>query len=205
MGKITTEGRATRRVSPDRMILTLCFFQQSAEVDRSIQSAHAQCEAFLAALQEAGFPLEQVRLQNDELGRGYDANPSFTANRTLELRTETDLSFATWVYEWIRQARCSATCNVRFELSDPETIRRALLAEAYRDAREKAELLVELFDGCITGIDTIDGNADMPVPRAMMCKAAGNLPESSPNPLTDSLEAAELELHESITVTWLFG
>ena len=204
MGKITTEGRATRRVSPDRMLLTLCFFQQSAEVDRSIQSAHAQCEAFLAALQSAGFPLEQVRLQNDELGRGYDANPSFTANRTLELRAETDLSFATWVYEWIRKERCSATCNVRFELSDPETVRKELLAEAYRDAREKAELLVGLSGGAITGIDAIGGDADMPVPRAMLCKAAGNMMESSPNPLTDSLEAAEIERSESIRVTWLF-
>ena len=205
MGKITTEGSASRRVSPDRMILTLTFFQRSAEVDRSIRSAHAQCEAFLAALQAAGFPLEQVKLQNDELGRGYDENPSFITNRTLELRTETDLSFATWVYEWIRRERCSAACNVRFELSDPESVRKKLLAEAYRDAREKAELLVELFDGCITGIDTIGGSADMPVPRAMMCKGAGNLLESSPNSLTDSLEAAELELHENITVTWLFG
>ena len=163
MGKITTEGSASRRVSPDRMILTLCFFQRSPEVDRSIRSAHAQCEAFLAALQAAGFPLEQVKLQNDELGRTYDENPSFVTNRTIELRTETDLSFATWVYEQIRSERCSATCSVRFELSDPEAIRRALLAEAYRDAREKAELLVELFDGCITGIDTIGGSREMPM------------------------------------------
>ena len=205
MGKITTEGSASRRVSPDRMVLTLCFFQRSAEVDRSIRSAHAQCEAFLIALQAAGFPLEQVRLQNDELGRTYDENPSFVTSRAIELPSETDLSFSTWVYEQIRSERCSATCNVRFELSDPEAIRRELLAEAYRDAREKAELLVELFDGCITGIDTIGGNADMPVPRAMLCKAAGNRLESSPNPLTDSLEAAEVELHESVTVTWLFS
>ena len=205
MGKITTEGSASRRVSPDRMVLTLCFFQRSAEVDRSIATAHAQCEQFLAALQAAGFPLEQVKLQNDELGRGYDETPSFTANRTIELRTETDLSFATWVYEQIRSERYSATCNVRFELSDPEAVRRELLAEAYRDARGKAELLVELFDGLITGIDTIGGSREMPMTRPMLCKAAGNLMESSPNPLTDSLEAAELELNESITVTWLFG
>ena len=205
MGKITTEGSASRRVSPDRMILTLCFFQRSAEIDRSIATAHAQCEAFLAALQAAGFPLEQVKLQNDELGRGYDENQSFITNRTIELRTKTDLSFATWVYEWIRKERSSATCNVRFELSDPESVRKELLAEAYRDAREKAELLVELFDGLITGIDTIGGDAEMPMPRAMLFKGADNMLEASPNPLTDSLEAAELELRESVRVTWLFG
>lgn len=205
MGKITTEGSASRRVSPDRMILTLCFFQRSAEIDRSIATAHAQCEAFLAALQAAGFPLEQVKLQNDELGRGYDENQSFITNRTIELRTETDLSIATWVYEWIRKERSSATCNVRFELSDPESVRKELLAEAYRDAREKAELLVELFDGLITGIDTIGGDAEMPMSRAMLFKGADNMLEASPNPLTDSLEAAELELRESVRVTWMFG
>ena len=205
MGKITTEGSASRRVSPDRLILTLCFFQRSAEVDRSIQSAHAQCEAFLAALQGAGFPLEQVRLQNDELGRGYDENPSFITNRTIELRTETDLAFATWVYEQIRTQRYSATCSVRFELSDPETLRKELLAEAYRDARQKADLLAGLSGGAITGIDTIGGDDDMPMPRAMLCKGAGNMMDSSPNPLTDSLEAAEIELRESVRVTWLFG
>ena len=205
MGKITTEGSASRRVSPDRMILTLCFFQRSAEVDRSIQSAHAQCEAFLAALQGAGFPLEQVRLQNDELGRGYDENPSFLTNRTIELRTETDLAFATWVYEQIRTQRYSATCSVRFELSDPESVRKELLAEAYRDAREKADLLAGLSGGAITGIDTIGGDDDMPMPRAMLCKGAGNLLDSSPNSLTDSLEAAEIEQNEHIRVTWLFS
>ena len=205
MGKITTEGSASRRVSPDRMVLTLCFFQRSAEVDRSIQSAHAQCEAFLAALQGAGFPLEQVRLQNDELGRGYDENPSFVTNRTLELRTVTDLAFATWVYEQLRAQRYSAACNVRFELSDPESVRKELLAEAYRDAREKADLLAGLSGGAITGIDVIGGDADMPMERAMLCKGAGNMLDSSPNPLTDSLEAAELELRESVRVTWLFS
>ena len=205
MGKITTEGSASRRVSPDRMILTLCFFQRSAEIDRSIATAHAQCEAFLAALQGAGFPLEQVRLQNDELGRGYDETPSFITNRTLELRTETDLAFATWVYEQLRVQRYSAACNVRFELSDPESVRKELLAEAYRDAREKAELLAGLSGGTVTGIDTIGGDADMPMARAMLCKAAGNMLDSSPNPLTDSLEAAELELRESVRVTWLFS
>ena len=205
MGKITTEGSASRRVTPDRMILTLCFFQRSAEVDRSIAGAHAQCEAFLAALQGAGFPLEQVRLQNDELGRGYDENPSFVTNRTLELRTVTDLAFATWVYEQLRAQRYSAACNVRFELSDPESVRKELLAEAYRDAREKADLLAGLSGGAITGIDVIGGDADMPMERAMLCKGAGNMLDSSPNPLTDSLEAAELELRESVRVTWLFS
>lgn len=205
MGKITTEGSASRRVSPDRMLLTVCFFQRSAEVDRSIATAHAQCEAFLAALQGAGFPLDQVRLQSDDLGRGYDSNPSFTANRTVELRTTTDLSFATWVYEAIRRERYSATCDVRFELSDPESVRKELLAEAYRDAREKAELLAGLSGGAITGIDTISGDAEVPMARAMLCKGAGNMMDSSPNPLTDSLEAAEIELRESVRVTWLFG
>lgn len=205
MGKITTEGSAVRRVTPDRMILTLCFFQRSAEVDRSIQSAHAQCERFLAALQAAGFPPEQVRLQSDELGRTYDENPKFITSRTVELRTETDLSFATWVYEQIRSERFSASCSVRFELSDPETIRRELLAEAFRDAKQKAELLAGLSGGTITGIDAIGGDAEMPVPRAMLCKGADNLLESSPNPLTDSLEAAEIEQRESIRVTWLFS
>ena len=64
---------------------------------------------------------------------------------------------------------------------------------------------MELFDGCITGIDTIGGNAEAPMPRAMLCKGADNRMESSPNPLTDSLEAAELELHEHVSVTWLFS
>ena len=52
MGKITTEGFATRRVAPDRMVLTLCFFQRSGDIGHTVSDAHAQCERFLAALRD---------------------------------------------------------------------------------------------------------------------------------------------------------
>ena len=84
MGKITTEGIATRRVAPDRMILTLCFFQRSAEVDRTVTDAHGQCERFLDALAGAGFPLKQVRLSGAE-GRVHQSFPAGLLDGLLQI------------------------------------------------------------------------------------------------------------------------
>ena len=206
MGKITTEGIATRRVAPDRMILTLCFFQRSAEVDRTVTDAHGQCERFLDALAGAGFPLKQVRLSGDELGRTYDETPQFVANRTVELRMKPDLPFCTWVYELIRREKFSAACNVRFELSAPEKLRRELLTEAFADAKARAELLVAASGAKITGVDSIGGDTD-DRPASMLARAKGADFEnvSSPTPLTDSLQAAEIERSERVRVTWLFA
>ena len=205
MGKITTEGTATRKVAPDRMVLTLCFFQRSADVDRTVSDAHAQCERFLAALQDAGFPLRQVRLSGDELGRTYDETPQFVANRTVELRSKTDLTFCTWVYEQIRREKFNATCSVRFELSDPDKLRRTLLEEAFADAKARAELLVAASGSKIIGVDTIGGDADdRPVPMLARAKGANFADFASPTPLTDGLKAAELERCENVRVTWIF-
>ena len=203
MGKITTEGSASRRIAPDRMVLTLCFFQRGAEIDRAISGAHGQCEAFLAELIAAGFPRKQIRLSGDELGRTYEENPQFVTNRTVELRAKTDLTFCTWVYELIRREKYSATCAVRFELSDPGKYRQALLKEAFADARARAELLVEASGARITGVDSIGGD---PAPEApMLARAKGaHFDAASPNPLTDSLQAAEIERSEHVRVTWLF-
>ena len=206
MGKITTEGFATRRVAPDRMVLTLCFFQRSGDIGHTVSDAHAQCERFLAALRDAGFPLNQVRLSGDDLGRTYDETPQFVANRTIELRSRTDLRFCTWVYELIRREKFSATCSVRFELSDPGKLRKALLEQAYADAKAKAELLVAASGAKITGVDTIGGN-DPSYETPMLARAKGANCEdfASPNPLTDELRVAEIERSESVRVTWLFA
>ena len=205
MGKITTEGAATRRAKPDRMILTLCFFQRSADVDRTVTDAHTQCERFLDALTATGFPLKQIRLSGDELGRTYDETPQFVANRTVELRTKPDLPFCTWVYELIRREKFSATCSVRFELSAPEKLRRELLTEAFADARARAELLVAASGAKITGVDTIGGDTDdRPAPMLARAKGANFEDFASPTPLSDSLQAAEIECSEHVRVTWLF-
>ena len=186
MGKITTEGVAARRVAPDRMILTLCFFQRSAEVDRTVTDAHAQCERFLDALHGAGFPMKQVRLSGDDLSRTYDETAQFVANRTVELRMKPDLPFCTRVYELIRREKFSATCNVRFELSAPGKIRRELLTEAFADAR--------------------DGDTDdRPAPMLARAKGAALDDFTSPTPLSDGLRAAEIECSERVRVTWLFA
>ena len=204
MGKITTEGAAVRRLTPDRMVLTLSFFQRGAEVDRAISDAHSQCERFLSALNDAGFPMKQVHLSGDELGRTYEENPQFVTNRTVELRSKTDLAFCTWVYELIRREKFSATCTVRFVLSDPDKYRPALLKEAFADARARAELLVEASGARIIGVDSIGG--DDPVSEApMLARAKGaHLDAASPNPLTDSLQPAQIERSEHVRVTWLF-
>ena len=204
MGKITTEGTATRRIAPDAMVLTLCFFQRGTEVDRAVSDAHSQCESFLAALFAAGFPKKQVRLSGDELGRTYEENPQFITNRTVELRTKTDLAFCTWVYELIRREKYSATCAVRFELSDPDKYRQALLKEAFADAKARAELLVEASGARITGVDAIGGDEPAYDPPATARAKGARLDAASPNPLTDSLQAAEIERSEHVRVTWLF-
>ena len=206
MGKITTEGTALRRAAPDRMILTLCFYQRGAEVDRTVAGAHGQCERFLEALSGSGFPMKQVRLSGDELGRTYEETPRFTADRTVELRMKPDLPFCTWVYELIRREKFSASCSVRFELSSPEKLRRELLAEAFADARARAELLVEASGAKITGVDSIGGDAD-DRPAPMLARAKGACFENfdSPTPLSDSLRAAEIECSERVRVTWLFA
>ena len=206
MGKITTEGVAARRVAPDRMILTLCFFQRSAEVDRTVTDAHAQCERFLDALHGAGFPMKQVRLSGDDLSRTYDETAQFVANRTVELRMKPDLPFCTRVYELIRREKFSATCNVRFELSAPGKIRRELLTEAFADARARAELLVEATGAEITGVEAIDGDTDdRPAPMLARAKGAALDDFTSPTPLSDGLRAAEIECSERVRVTWLFA
>ena len=204
MGKITTEGIATRRVAPDRMILTLCFFQRSAEVDRTVTDAHGQCERFLDALAGAGFPLKQVRLSGDELGRTYDETAQFVANRTVELRMKPDLPFCTWVYELIRREKFSVTCNVRFELSAPEKLRRELLTEAFADAKARAELLVAASGAKITGVDSIGGDDPVSEPPMLARAKGAHLDAASPNPLTDSLQPAQIERSEHVRVTWLF-
>ncbi len=205
MGKITTEGTATRRIAPDRMVLTLCFFQRSKDVGCAISDAHSQCERFLAALQAVGFPRKQARLSGSELGRTYEENPQFATERTIELRTKTDLALCTWVYELIRREQFSATCSVRFELSNPEKHRRALLAEAFEDAKARAQLLVAASGAAITGVDSIGGDCtDRPMAEEFLRAKGANFDADSPNPLTDSLRVAEIECSERVRVTWLF-
>ncbi len=98
-------------------------------------------------------------------------------------------------------AGADAVNDIRFQLSNPNTIRTDALTQAVAGARTKADALARAADATVIRVVTIDEqNYRAPVYRAAFDQAA--LAAGTPTPV---VPPSSLEVTETISVVWEIG
>ena len=165
--------------------------------DRAVQKCMNDSEALLKDLQSSGLELNQIKLNNHSVStRHYDNKPYIQAERGIEIEAAFD--------DLIQTSHYNADISTGFSVSDLAGIHRQLIEEAFRDSRQKAEMIAALMGQKIAGIEKVevgdryddDYLSDYQIGETkFICREKAFI--------SDQLSATDTEESETVTVIWV--
>lgn len=199
---ITVSSTATVRTQPDEAVVDLGVRSESADSATTFAQNAKDMQAVLDALRAAGIAEKDVQTTNVSLQQQVEdrGKPTerhvFVASNSVQV-TIHDLSSVGSVIDAAVNAGADSVNDIRFQLSNPNTIRTDALSQAVAGARTKADALARAAGAEVVRVVTIDEqNYQPPVYR----QALAALP--APGAVTPVVPPSSLEVSETISVVW---
>lgn len=198
IGTVSVMGEAKVSVDPDEFVVELTLMEGDGKNDRlTIVEKHKK---LVAALKKAG--IDPSLLKTDDISNSrYKRKDTRTSIRyELELSgfDKVLAAFDAFAEAGVRQARLASS-----KYSREKQVREELMAEAVRDAKQKATILVEAADmslGVPQSIEMPSVNVYMGTLRTMNYKSAAVEAEES---LADlNLQQQQIEMSARVNVTY---
>ena len=198
IGTVSVMGEAKVSVNPDEFVVELTLMEGDGKNDRlTIVEKHKK---LVAALKKAG--IDPSLLKTDDISNSrYKRKDTRTSIRyELELNgfDKVLAAFDAFAEAGVRQARLASS-----KYSREKQVREELMAEAVRDAKQKATILVEAADmslGVPQSIEMPSVNVYMGTLRTMNYKSAAVEAEES---LADlNLQQQQIEMSARVNVTY---
>ncbi len=198
---VSTEGRATTKVSPDTAWITV-----TAEA-RALRTADAQKQNAVAidgvktSLKQAGMPDDAVKT------RSYSVEPQiqytdgkskvigYIARQSLDVRVD-DLTRLGAVIDAAGSSGATSISDIRYDVKDRAAIETRLLSEAVRDGMKRATAMAAGAGKDVATIWRIDEQRFNNPPQPMYRMAAGAVAEQS-----TQIAPNELEIQVRVTLT----
>jgi uncharacterized protein len=200
---ITVTSTASVKVSPDEAVVGLGVHSEaSGSADAFAQNAK-DMQAVLDALKAAGIADKDIQTTNVSLqqhvsNRGTpNEQRGYVASESIQV-TIHDLSSVGSVIDAAVGAGADSVNDIRFQLSNPNTVRTEALRNAVTGARAKADALAQAAGATVVAVVTIDEqNYRPPVYDAPFAGAA--MAAAVPTPV---VAPSSLEVTETISVVW---
>lgn len=203
---ITVSSTATVKAKPDEALVN--FGVRSLDADSTVAMAQnaKDMQAVLDALKGAG--IAQKDIQTLDLGldqhvenRGTPSEQRvFVATNSVQVIIH-DLGTIGHVIDVAVGAGADSVNDIRFQLSDPNTIRTDALSQAVKGARTKADALAQAAGAKVLGVVTIDEQSfHAPVYRApFQGDLAFGAAAMSPTPV---VPPDSLQVSVTVSVVW---
>lgn len=212
--EITAEGRATKKVKPDVVKLSVQVSKEEAsekEVLKQLNDEVSQLEKFFA---KAGIPKTAVKISSYNVRKGYDDDKSkkkYEATTALEITFNLDNKVLDAFYGEL-QAGSYKDVFVDYETSLSAELEKKtkeqLVIMAIADAKQKAEAIAKALGVKIIGISHVSkyGREVKAIVEEVKYKAmAAPAAASAPRTVFSDYEVQEIEEQEDITVIFEIG
>jgi uncharacterized protein YggE len=200
---ITVSSTATVKAKPDEAVVNLGVRSESPDSATAFAQNAKDMQAVLDALKAAGISDKDIQTTNVSLNqRVVNAGRSnekrvFVATNSVQVKIH-DLSSVGSVIDDAVKAGADSVNDIRFDLSNPNTIRTDALSQAVTGARTKADALAGAAGAKVLRVVTIDEQGFVePVYRASM--AVANDAMVVPTPV---VPPSSLQVSVTISVVW---
>jgi hypothetical protein len=164
---ITVKGIGRISVKPDLTILSLGIETIDLDFDRSIKLAGKRSDAFRAAIAKSGLAKDVLKTSEFTIDKAYhyetvkfnDQKKVFDGWKCfhlLKVEFPHDVRQLTRVLHFVAESGVETSVEVDFSISDPVRVTDALLADAAKNARRKAETLCAALDAKLGKLVKID-------------------------------------------------
>ena len=213
---IRVTGKGTLKLRPDLTRLTITLQGTDTDYAAALKRSSDDTEALRAVLESLGFARDALKTQMfnvDAVYEGYQDEKGVYRNRftgyqfqhTLKLEFPIDdRLLGRALYEL---AHCGAKpeFHIAYTLSDPESAKRALLSQAVRDARAKAETLAAAAGvslGAVRSIDYSMEQVSMEVRPMRKLAMADNCAVESAGRYDMNITPDDISVSDTVTVLW---
>lgn len=201
---ITVGSTATVKAQPDEAVVNLGVRSESTDGAGAFAQNAKDMQAVLEALKAAGINDKDVQTLNVGLEQHVEnqGKPSerraFVASNSVQV-TIHDLSSVGSVIDAAVGAGADSVNDIRFQLSNPNTIRTDALTQAVTGARTKADALASAADATVVRVVTIDEqNFQPPVYNATF----QGLASAGAALVTPVVPPSSLQVSVTISVVW---
>jgi uncharacterized protein YggE len=203
---ITVSSTATVTAKPDEALMNFGVRSEDADGAAAMAQNAKDMQAVLDALKAAGIADKDIQTLNVGLDQHVEnrGQPSetrlFVATNSLQV-TIRDLGSIGRVIDAAVGAGADSVNDIRFQLSDPNTIRTDALSQAVKGARTKADALAQAAGAKVLGVVTIDEQAFRPPVYHAAYAGALAFGEAVRAP-TPVVAPDSLQVSVTVTVVW---
>lgn len=204
---ITVSSTATVKAPPDEALVNFGVRSEDPDSTKAIAQNAEDMTAVLDALKAAGIAEKDIQTLNVGLDQRVDnrGKPNelrtFVASNSIQVKIH-DLQAVGEVIDAAVRAGADSVNDIRFELSNPNTIRTDALTQAVEGARTKVDALAAAADADVLGVVSINEEAfRQPVYRAAYDEAVLTyaVPAAAPTPI---VAPDSLQVSVTVSVVW---
>ena len=213
---IRVTGKGTLKLRPDLTCLTLTLQGTDADYGEVLRKSAEDTAVLRGVLERLGFPadgLKTAQFHVDTLYEGYQDEQGVYRNRFTgyqfqhALKLEFPIDDALLGRTLYALAHCGARpeFQISYALSDPESAKNALLRQAVRDARAKAETLAAAAGVALGGILNIDyamGEPEFAVRPMRKMALAANCDARCEERYDMDITPDDISVSDTVTVLW---
>ena len=156
MGKLTIEGRASKKYDYDQMSVSVTFHSRMSTMSQALKNVMRQSELFLEKLDAAGIAPENVQIGKDSTEEeSYHEPYTVRANRELKISTAFSMDFANYIRYLIEENELDAEIETNYAFSNQEAIRAELIRLALEDSKAKAGDIAQTMGQKLVGIESV--------------------------------------------------
>ena len=200
MGKIKIQGRASKLVECDVVEFMITIHATDSSLSKAISKVREDTEKLLKSLNEMGFEMKDIHLDDDSTNKEYGKDKSsYYCDKEISFTAQCNAALNNEVLSLIKDKKITAHMSTRYNYSKEKELRKELLKESLLDSKAKAQLLAETSNQAIIGVDEIK-DKDIAEYEEMMFREVVCRKKS--DYLSDSLGASLINIEESIVVSW---
>lgn len=152
--KLKVTGRAKAYFPPDKITLTLTIEAADKEYQKTLDTAAEKLESVQRALTAVGFEKEELKTAAFNVSDEYEYFQTetkgnerqligYNCSHRLRLEFDMDMERLGKALEALSECEANAEFHIIFGVKDIDSVENQLIAQAVRDAAEKAEILAK--------------------------------------------------------------
>ncbi|MBQ7491957.1 MAG: SIMPL domain-containing protein [Clostridia bacterium] len=216
MRTVTVKGTGKLEFKPDLVTLGIMLRAKHQQYDETMALAERQLEALRAALERAGFARDDLktadlriepeyRSEHDDKGNYRQIFVGYICLHSLNLAFDLEMDRLSAALSAMAESTSEPEFSVQFTVRDEEAAAAALLENAVRNAREKAELLCRASGVALGGVQSIqyhwDGHSFVSDTRCEMANGALPMLAASKRAAMD-IAPEKIRVSDTVTIIW---
>lgn len=202
---IRVQGSGKVSSTPDTVIIGLGLTSEHRDYGKATADAARKLELLRAALPKAELSADQLKTESFNIGveNDYTAGTytfrAYSVKHHLSLRLPFEPVQLGRVLAAVTASNTKANLSLTFTVADAEAVKRRVLEDAVRNARDRAEVIARAAGQKLGAVSSIEyGHTEI-----LIRSQTQNFSEGAPEPVMDmDLNPADIEAGDTVLVVW---